>query len=62
MMYERLDKSGKAQVLSVIGDEVMFTATWPSTDARRFPITDGVARNTVCVSQAYFERKYGVVL
>jgi hypothetical protein len=64
MTHTRLDNQCRAKVLAIYNDRVLITAHWPasSSDHRRFPIQHDRAFNTVEVSKAYFERKYGVVL
>lgn len=64
MNHERLDHGCKAKVLSFTDDEVMLTASWPATkrDEKNFHVVNERAYNTVVVSRAYFERRYGQVL
>lgn len=63
MIYERLDKKCKAQILAV-SDTILLKAFWPATerDRTRFQVSGGLAFNTVNISKEYFERRYGKVL
>lgn len=63
MIYDRLDKRCKAQVLAVT-DTVLIKAFWPAAkrDEQWFKVSGGLAFNTLNVSKAYFERRYGVAL
>jgi hypothetical protein len=63
-IIERLDGKCRAQVLAV-ADTVLLKAFWPATQhdrQRGFQISGGLAFNTVNVSKAYFECRYGKVL
>jgi len=63
-MIDRLDNQCRARILSVSGDEVIIAAYWPAkgTDRKFFQVYNDTARNIVCVSRGYFERRYGVKL
>ena len=62
-IYERLDKGCRARVIAITGNEVLIDARWPTALSNPlYNDTLNCARNIVCVSKEYFERKYGVAL